>query len=206
MQGCINYYQEVKLYIDGSGQMKIDYWMKLPDSQSLGIVEKIGIFNADSIRNQFTSAYSNVENVEVYKDTTDSTTHAIVEFTFNHIDSLNRTKVFSDAEFSFNKGIAGQITFSQFIPPIATGFGIDGSAFHVTYKYTFPGELISHNATSYSGRTLTWSYSLSEIGGGKKILVTFRPFKIKETPTWIYLLSGFMLVIVIFFLLRKKKG
>jgi hypothetical protein len=206
LQSCINYSQEVKLSIDGSGQMKIDYWMRLPDSQSLGIVDMIGIFNTDSIRSKFTSEHSYVESVEVYKDTTDSTTHAIIELSFSHIDSLNNTNIFADAEFSFDKGSAGQITFSQLIPPIATGFGIDGSSFHVNYKYTFPGDIISHNATSYSGRTLNWNYALSEIGGGKKILVTFRPFKIKETPTWIYLLSGFMLLIVIFFLLRKKKG
>lgn len=186
--------------------MKIDYWMKLPDSESIRIVDMIGIFNPDSVRNQFLSDFTTVEMVEVYKDTVDSTTHALIEFSFTHIDSLNKTKIFSDADFSFTESASNQIVFSQFIPPIATGFGIDASSYHVTYRYIFPGDLLTHNATSSSGRTLTWSYTLSEIGGGKKILVTFRPFKIKETPTWIYMLSGFMLLIVIFFLLRKKKG
>ena len=204
--GCLNYYQEAKLYTDGSGQMHIDYWMKLPDSESAHVMDKIGIFNADSITNKFSYQFTTVENVEVYKDTTDSTTHALIDLSFTHIDSLNKTKVFADAKFSFKKGVAGQIIFTQFIPPIATGFGIDGSAYFVTYRYTFPGDLITHNATSFSGRTLTWNYALSEIGGGKTISVTFRPFKLKETPTWIYILSGLMLIIVIFFLLRKKKG
>jgi len=204
--GCLNYYQEVKLAIDGSGSMHIDYWMLLPDEESASVVSKIGIFTPDSIKKEFSSKYSIVEDVVVYQDTTDSTTHALLDLTFTHIDSLNKTKAFSDVQFSFREGAAGHIVFSQFIPPIATGFGIDGSAYYVRYQYIFAGDIITHNAHTSSGRTLTWQYALSEIGGGKTISVTFRPFKLKETPIWIFMLSGFVLLLVIFFLFRKKKS
>lgn len=206
LTGCLNYYQEVKLAIDGSGSMHIDYWMLLPDDESTSVATKIGIFDPDSIRKEFSSPYTTVENVIVYQDTTDSTTHAVLDLTFTCIDSLNNTKAFSDAQFSFKEGAAGHIVFSQFIPPIATGFGIDGRAYFVRYQYTFAGDIITHNAHTFSGRTLTWQYALSEIGGGKTISVTFRPFKLKETPTWIFALTGFVLLLVIFFLLRKKKS
>jgi hypothetical protein len=169
LQGCLNYYQDVRLYTDGSGRMKIDYWMNLPDKESVHVVDMIGIFNPDSIRKEFSSEFTVIEDVTVYKDTIDGTTHALIDFSFTHIDSLNKTKVFADSDFSFTKGATGLILFSQFIPPIATGFGIDGSSYSVTYNYTFPGDILSHNATSHSGRTLTWSYALSEIGGGKTI-------------------------------------
>jgi hypothetical protein len=203
---CLNYYQEVELAIDGSGSMHIDYWMLLPDDASASVVSKVGLFTPDSIKYKFTSEYSNVENVAVYQDTTDNTTHAVLNLTFTHIDSLNKTKAFSDAQFAFKEGAAGYVVFSQFIPPIATGFGIDGSAYYVRYQYTFAGDVITHNAHNASGRTLTWQYALSEIGGGKTISVTFRPFKLKETPIWIFLLSGFVLLLVIFFLFRRKKS
>jgi len=108
--------------------------------------------------------------------------------------------------FSYQEKTGGQIIFKQFIPPIATGFGIDASNFNVTYKYSIPGEIISHNANIVSGKTLTWQYKLSEIGGGKNIVVTFQPYKLKETPTWIYLLSGAVLLLVLFFLLKKRKS
>ncbi len=206
LTGCLNYYQEVKLAIDGSGSMHIDYWMLLPDDASTNVVSKVGLFTPDSIKKKFTSEYSVVENVMVYQDTTDSTTHAVLDLTFTHIDSLNKTKAFSDAQFSFKENSAGYIVFSQFIPPMATGFGIDGSGYHVRYQYTFAGDIITHNAHTSSGRTLTWQYALSEIGGGKTISVTFRPFKLKETPVWIFVLSGFVLLLVIFFLFRKKKS
>ena len=201
----MNYIQEVKLYPDGSGKMKINYWMRSPDNENISIVNKIGIFNPDSIRHEFTSPYSSIDNIEVFADTTDSTTHAVIDLSFTHIDSLNKAKAFFGSEFSLKDGAAGQKVFSQFIPPYATGFGIDRSAYHVTYKYIFSGDIITHNAPKVEGRTLIWDYTLAEIGSGKTISVTFIPFKLKETPYWIYALTGLVLLFVIFFLFRKKK-
>ncbi len=204
--GCLNYTQEVILYPDGSGEMHIDYWMKLPDKDSRNVANKIGIFNPDSIRNEFISEYSKINNVTVYTDSTDSTTHAIVDFSFTHIDSLNLTKAFADSRFSFKEEPSGEIMFSQSILPITTGFGIDASEYNVIYKYTFSGSIISHNAQSVNNKTLIWNYTLSDIGGGKTISVLFRPYKLKKTPDWIYMLTGAILTLVIFFLFRKKKN
>jgi hypothetical protein len=203
--GCLNYIQDVNIYPDGSGKMKIHYWMKTPDTSSIKLLGKIGIFNPDSIKKEFSSPYTKMENVKVYSDTTDSTMHSVVEFSFTKIDSLNKVKAFTDAQFSFKAGASGQKIFSQFIPPIATGFGIDGSNFKIQYKYTFSGEIVQHNAQRIEKRTLVWNYNLSEIGSGKTISVTFIPYKIKETPYWIYMLSGAVLLIVIIFLFKKKK-
>ena len=69
----------------------------------------------------------------------------------------------------------------------------------------FSGEVVTHNAPKVEGRTLVWDYTLAEIGSGKTISVTFIPFKLKETPYWIYALTGLVLLFVIFFLFRKKK-
>lgn len=206
ISGCLNYYQEVTLYPDGSGKMRIDYWMKFVNEESEKIFNNLGIFNPDSIISGFQSDYSKVENVNVYRDTTDSSTHAVIDISFNQINSLNNTKVFAEYNFSFIKKTNGQVVFSQFIPPIATGFGIDASTFSVRYKYTMPGEIISHNAHQVSGKSLFWSYKLSEIGGGKTISITFQPYKLKETPLWIYILSGSVLLLVLFFLLKKRKS
>lgn len=203
--GCLNYIQDVQLFPDGSGTMIIRYWMKLPNSESVKTLDKVGIFIPDSIRSEFSSKYSKVENVVVHTDTTDSTIHSRIDLSFTNIDSLDKAKAFSELKFSLKDGAAGQKVFTQFIPPIATGFGIDGSNYHFTYKYTFYGEIITHNAQKADDRTLTWSYTLAEIGRGKTISVTFKPFKLKETPYWIYIISGFVFLVVIIFLFRKKK-
>lgn len=196
----------MKLYPDGSGKMHIDYWMRFINEESEKVAENLGIFNADSIKSEFQSRYTNIDNVVVYRDSTDSTTHALIDFSFNHIDSLNKTKAFAESRFSFREKTGGQVDFSQFIPPIATGFGIDASSLNVTYKYNVSGQIISHNAHQISGKSLTWHYKLSEIGGGKTIAVTFQPYKLKETPMWIFFLSGAVLILVLFFLLKKRKN
>lgn len=206
LNSCLNYYQEVKLYPDGSGKMHIDYWMKFVNEESKIVAENLGIFNADSIRSEFQSRFTKIENVVVYRDSTDSTTHALIDISFSHIDSLNKTKVFAESRFSFREKTNGQVDFSQFISPIATGFGIDAGSLNVTYKYNISGEIISHNAQQISGKSLTWHYKLSEIGGGKTIAVTFQPYKLKETPLWIFFLSGAVLILVLFFLLKKRKN
>jgi hypothetical protein len=185
--------------------MKIHYWTKTPDTTSTKILWKISIFNPDSIRKEFSSSYTKVEEVKAYADTTDSTMHAMVELSFSNIDSLNKTKAFENAQFSFKDGASGQKIFSQFIPPVATGFGIDGSNFKIQYKYTFSGDIVQHNAQKIEKKTLVWNYTLSDIGKGKTISVTFIPYKIKETPLWIYIMSGAVLLVVIIFLFRKKK-
>lgn len=203
---CLNYEQDVILHPDGSGKMKIHYWMKIPDAGRKDVTDNLGIFNPDSIRNEFNSRHSKVENVEVYIDSIDTTTHSIVEFSFDRIDSLNYTKMFADSKFRFNEETSGQIFFSQVISPIATGFGISANDFKVIYKYTFTGTIINSNAHQVQDNTLTWNYSLADIGTGKTINVTFRPFKLEKTPDWIYMLTGTVLILVIFFLLRRKRG
>lgn len=203
--GCLNYIQDVNLYSDGSGKMRITYWMKLPDVGNAKVLDRIGLFNADSIRSEFNSKYNTIDDIRVYADSTDSTSHAIITLSFQSIDSLNNTRAFASSNFSLQDGASGQKVFTQFIAPIATGFGLDGSNFNVTYKYTFAGDVLTDNATSNDGRTLIWKYSLAEIGNGKTISVTFKPFKLKETPYWIYVLMGLVLLIVIVFLVRKKK-
>ena len=205
LPGCLNYYQETTLKTDGSGEMFVHYWMKMVTTQDSMIVNQFNIFNPDSIRNEFTSKYDKIENVEVYNDGRDSTIHAKVELTFQNIDSLNETKAFREANFSLRDGAAGQKIFSQFISPAATGFGFDASLFTITYIYYLPGEIITHNAMEKSSNKLTWRYRLSEIGMGKTLTATFRPFKLKETPIWIYILAFIVLSVVIIFLFRKNR-
>ena len=203
---CLNYKQEVVLKHDGSGTMKIEYWMRLPDDDSRRMVDNFGIFNPDSIHNKFSSAYSNVENVVINVDSVDTTTHAIVDITFNRIDSLNQTRMFTDSKFMFRRETSGQIVFSQFIPPIATGFAVNADKYTVEYVYTFSGTIINHNAHQATDNTLAWNFTLGDIGVGKTIEVTFRPFKLEKTPDWIYMLTGAVLALVIFFLFRRRRS
>ncbi|AFH48300.1 Hypothetical protein IALB_0588 [Ignavibacterium album JCM 16511] len=205
LTGCINYEQRVLIYPDGSGNMEIHYWMHIPDSTATKSVSNLGIFIPDSIRNEFSSPFVKILDITSYTDSTDSTIHSVIKIEFSSIDSLNTIKAFAQSEFSLKDGASNQKIFSQFIPPVSTGFGIDGSKFYVKYVYEIRGDIITHNATVQQKNILTWQYNLSEIGRGKTISVTFKPYKLKETPKWIYYLAGLVLLIVTFYLFRKKK-
>lgn len=202
--GCLNYYQETVLKTDGSGEMFIHYWTKVANSQDSLIVNQFGIFNPDSIASQFSSPYNTIEGIENYFDAADSTIHAKATLKFQSLDSLNHTRVFKDAKFSFIDGAPGQKVFSQYVSPMASAFGFNTQNFTVTYVYYLPGEIISHNGHELSNNKITWSYKMDEIGMGKQITATIRPFKLKETPLWIYIIASCVLAVVILFLFRKK--
>lgn len=203
--GCLNYEQKVLIYPDGSGNMEIHYWMNVPDSITAKSVSNLGIFIPDSIQKEFSSPFVKILEIKTYSDTTDSTIHSVIKIEFSSIDSLNTIKAFAQSEFSLKDGASNQKIFTQFIPPVTTGFGIDGSKYFVKYVYEIRGDIITHNATNQNKNILTWQYNLNEIGRGKTISVTFKPFKLKETPKWIYYLAGLVLIVVIFYLFRKKK-
>ncbi len=206
LSGCLNYEQDISLNPDGSGKLVLTYWMKVSDPGNTVLMDQIGLFNADTIRTHFVTPFTEVTDVIVTTDTVDSLSKAVVELTFTHIDSLNHTEPFRGSNFSFKDGAVGQKVFSQFIAPIVTGFGYSGADYTVVYKYNFPGEIIQHNATAIEGNYLIWKYNMAEVGKGKTISVTYRAYKIKETPYWIYALSGLVLLIVVVFLFRKKRG
>lgn len=205
LTSCLNYEQKVLIYPDGSGNMEIHYWMNVPDTIVAKSISNLGIFIPDSIRNEFSSPFVNILDITTYSDTTDSTIHSVIKIEFSSIDSLNTIKAFAQSEFSLKDGAANQKIFTQFIPPVTTGFGIDASKFYVKYIYEIRGDIITHNATSQVKNVLTWQYNLNEIGRGKTISVTFKPYKLKETPKWIYYLAGLVLLVVIIYLFRKKK-
>ena len=204
ISGCLNYNQVTTIKTDGSGNMFIHYWLKWTSSKDSLIVDKIGIFNKDSVYKEFSSEYSSIKNVEVYQIPADSSIHAKVYLDFNSLDSLNLTPAFRKSELSIKDGVKSTKIFSQFVPPIATGFGFENKNFSITYIYYLPGEILSHNATEIDRNKLTWKYTLDEIGTGKIISATYRPFKLKETPLWIFACALFVLIVVVTFLFSKR--
>lgn len=204
LSGCLDYTQVTVIKTDGSGNMFIHYCMKWGSARDSMIVEQLGLFQKDSVYKEFSSEFNKITNVEVYNDYSDSTIHAKVEFDFNTLDSLNMTPAFKESRLTIKDGEKNTKIFSQFIQPIATGFGLENKNLSFTYTYYLPGEILNHNATEVSRNKLTWHYSLNEIGTGKFITATYRPFKLKETPVWIYYCAFFVLIVVVVYLFSKK--
>jgi hypothetical protein len=207
--GCLDYQQDTRINKDGSGNMIIKYWKKMPDStQALKLSANDTImFNKDSIRAFYTSPYIKIEDISVKKDSTDSLEIATIKISFASVDSLNKTRAFDNYKFSYTDGAPKQKIFSQEIPASTVlGVGLYDSTTTITFRYVFSGEIITDNATGRKQDTLIWKYKLSDLSSQKTISVTIRPFKLDSTPIWIYWLAGGVLLIVFIFLIKKKKG
>lgn len=205
LTSCLNYTQVTTIRTDNSGKMYVHYWTGMdPELDSL-LTTKLGIFNEDSLNNIFRASFTDLNFIKVYNDFSDSTLHAQIEFEFTNFDSLNKLQFFKHSELSLKEGPENTKIFSQFIQPITTSFGLYNNSLTVNYIYYIPGEIISHNANSLSRNKLTWEFTLDNIGNGKTITASYIPFKLKETPKWIYFLSGLVLFIVLVFLLKKRK-
>jgi len=178
--------------------MKMD-----PQLDSL-LITKLGIFNEDSLINIFSADFTIINFIKVYNDLNDSTLHAQVEFQFTYFDSLNYLQFFKHSQLSIKDGPEDTKIFSQFIQPITTSFGYYDHSMKIEYIYYLPGEIVSHNATSISRNKLTWSFDVDNIGTGRIITANYVPFKLSETPIWIYLLAFLVIIIVLIFLLKKR--
>lgn len=206
LQGCLNYTQITTLKTDGSGEMFIHYWMNYSSQEAAEFIEMIGLFNSDSIKKEFTSKYIDIEYIETYRDQADSTIHGKIKFNFTGIDSLNYTEVFSGCNFVFTDGEDDTKMFSQEVQPMATGVGFDHRNFVAEYVYYIPGDVIEHNGDDLSNHKLTWRFSVDEIGSGKTLKAIFIPYKLKETPLWIYYSAIGVFLIVLFYLFKKRRS
>ncbi|MCB0729399.1 MAG: hypothetical protein KDC88_00075 [Ignavibacteriae bacterium] len=206
VSSCINYTQVTTIRTDNSGKMYIHYWMKMdPDLDSL-LLTKLGLFNEDSLQSIFNANFTELNYTRVFHDFGDSSLHAQIEFEFTNFDSLNLLQFFKHSELSVKEGPEDTKIFSQFIQPITTSFGFYNKNLTISYVYYLPGEIISHNANTHFRNKLTWIFDLDNIGTGKTITANYIPFKLKETPIWIYILAGLVIIIVLIFLLKKSRN
>ena len=85
LSGCLNYIQDVNIYPDGSGKMSLHYWSNLPYDINSDQLKNINFFNKDFLRKEYYSKYYDLKEIKVYTDSTDGTTHAIINITFKLI-------------------------------------------------------------------------------------------------------------------------
>ena len=202
---CISYEQVTTIKTDNSGEMYIHYWIKWNSTKDSLVLMNLEIFNQDSIYNNFTSPFTIINDLQVYRNFRDSTLHAKVEFEFSYFDSLNNLSVFREREFSIKDGPENTKLFSQSIPTYSIGWASERPNPSVSYIYYLPGEIIKHNADILSNNKLTWKFDSDSEEKVKTLTATYRPFKLKQTPNIIYISAIIVLFIVLFYLFKRKK-
>lgn len=205
LTSCLNYTQVTTIKTDGSGELFVHYWMSWDSKEDSIWLNKLYIFNPDSVKKQFESANNEINRVDTFINYEDSTIHTQVELEFVNFDSLLSTAAFKGSYFQLVDGPDGTKIISQFMAPVFIGIGINPKEYSYKIVYYLPGEILKHNADSKDSNKLTWEYTLDEIGKGKNLTATFRPYKLKETPSWVYISTLFVIIVVIFFLFRRRK-
>lgn len=206
LSGCLNYEQITTIYGNKSGKMFIHYWTNSLQLSDSSISQNIPIFNKETILNEFSSKHIDNINIEIYKDLSDSSVHAKIEFRFDNIDSLKQSKAFRNSGISIKELPDGNEVFNQFVQPFIIGFGFDPKEYQLKFVYYLPGKILKHNADKLSGHKLTWQFTMDDIKAGKMLSATFEPYPLERTPLIIYLLAGIVLLIVFFYLFRKRSG
>ncbi|OGU55617.1 MAG: hypothetical protein A2V66_16585 [Ignavibacteria bacterium RBG_13_36_8] len=205
LYSCLNYEQVTTIKTDNSGEMYLHYWIKWNSPKDSLVLMNLEIFNQDSIYNQFTSAFTIINDLQVYRNFEDSTIHAKIEFEFSQFDSLNLLSVFKGREFSIKDGPENTKVFSQAVPIYTAGWGAQRELLKITYIYYLPGEIIKHNADNLSNNKLIWNFGSNPQINERYITATYRPFKLKETPRIIFISALAILFVVIIYLFKRKK-
>ncbi len=204
LAGCLNYEQITTVKADNSGKMFIHYWTKISLPLDSTFYKRVSIFDTVYVRKEFSKPFVSLKDLESYIDYDDSTIHAKIEFSFTNIDSLNKLSAFKGASIFIKKGPGGTKIFGQSITPFFFEFGFNPSDYTMKYVYYLPGKILSSNADDVTLNRLTWKFKMSELKPGTYLKATFKPFRLKETPPWIYWLAGIVLLIVGVFLFKKK--
>ena len=66
LTSCLNYTQITTIKTDGSGEMFIHYWMKWEDKRDSVLLNKLHIFNEDSIKSEFSSQHNSIDRIETF--------------------------------------------------------------------------------------------------------------------------------------------
>jgi hypothetical protein len=187
--GWVSYEQHVTFENDGSGRMVLDWWV---DDWVLSAMPPLRELGKEAV-----SAFTGLEGVTVEESWTevegegpDEREHIRVVVAFDKVETLTGNHVFENGEFSFKKK-GKEFAFTQVLKP---HYGEEPEDFPgegneelvrdllerfedhtITFTVVMPGRVADTNGTvSEDGRTVTWAWSLYEVGlrEEKKIMMT----------------------------------
>jgi hypothetical protein len=202
--GCINYEQATTLNTDGSGTMDIHYWIN--ESVSLTGSQGNFAFDRENINKQYEAIGIKVKDVRIESNTSDSTKHVRVKLEFTDITQLSKAAGFKTSGFEWTRE-GNKITFKQNLHSSGGGnmdsFGLDKFTF--TYVYNFPGEIVSTNATSFSGHRAEWKFKLSDLSSDRSLIAVIKVswFSLRNMSVTIAVIA---VIVMLFLYLKRRKN
>lgn len=161
--GCVSYEQSTAINKDGSAYMNIHYWTK---NSNLTLDEKkIGKFDftEKNIKYNYSSYNSEVINIRIEEMPEDSTTHVWLVLNVRDITKLSDAKGFENVTASWKESGAGKELVYTIAQDTVAAKNWDAEKTRISYKFEFPGEVISSNSAFAKGNTLTWDYNYTDL-------------------------------------------
>jgi uncharacterized lipoprotein YehR (DUF1307 family) len=202
LSGCIDYEQKTRLDADGSGEMTIHYWAKESLVDWLG--KNRFPFNEKDVRTKYGAIPGvTVGTVDVRSNDDDSTRHVTFDLRFTDIRALSKQPGFERATFEWKEeGETMVFTHTVLEDEGSTSEGLE--QFGVTYAYTFPGEIVDHNATDVDGATATWKLRLSDLGSTRTLTATVRPAQSWTLTIVFFVVLGAVLLGAVLLIRRRS--
>ncbi|MBD3409135.1 MAG: hypothetical protein GF419_02930 [Ignavibacteriales bacterium] len=216
---CLDYEQETVLNADDSGTTTISYGVEARDTIAADSLLTLAPFNPDSLLAFFGAGVEDslfvLDSIAAWREGTEARFY--VKISFANIDTLLLAAPFKDLPITVVHSAPGQRKLEQFLPPepslFADFFSPDSNAllapdtaYAVEAIFRLPELVVAHSAVEeLSANELRWRYDETTLETGKTISITYGPYPPKGTPTWVYYATGFVLVLVGYYLLRKKK-
>lgn len=172
LSGCVNVEQKTILKSDGSGSMTVHYWTKMSNVTSSTEVGSFS-FAKDKAKSNYTSSNSEVTNVDVKDNLTDSTKHVTLELKFKNINDLPSAKGFEKIKVLWKEGKEG-MDFSYTLPKdTSNSKNMGASDTKLTYTFELPSEVLSTNGRK-DGQTVIWEKSLADLSKDIEMTATVK--------------------------------
>lgn len=204
ISGCVNYEQTTKLNADGSGTMTVHYWTKMSNF-SMGTTLGKFDFEESKAKSNFTSGNSEVKSIKVEdRPNEDSTKHVTMEISFKDINKLSDAVGFQGARISWKESTDGMELKYTLLQDTSAANTMGASDYKVVYVFDMPSEIISTNSSKKEGQTLTWNYTVADLG--KDIDMTANVKKAKSKTCGIFGMAiAFGLIGLAYYTQRNKK-
>lgn len=191
MAGCIHVEETIDLKSDGSGRLLLSYGMSKEhvaalesamseaDALEPDASDEANPFNFDeeSIREHFSELETEgVKLASVHSEEKDDWKYVHLDITFDSIEGLAKTPLFSDRQLSLTRNDTGQYVFKQARdaetssekladtenPEIEALVRKMMAGFKVVVQVKTPGPIAESSSTDLEGRTATWTFDIDK--------------------------------------------
>lgn len=158
---CVNIDQQTTINKDGSGSIALHYWTH---TSNLSMGNELGGFSFEEaqVRKKFTSLNSDVTEIKIDNDESDSSSHVRVKITFKDFNNLNEAEGFSKSKSIWKKEKDKIIFNYTLMKDTVSSDKMASEEYKLIYGFSFPDQVLTTNG-NVEGNLVTWDKSLSDL-------------------------------------------